>query len=261
MKFALVNGQKVEASKRENGNCIFCSSRVIAKCGEIKVHHWAHLGIRQCDSWLESETEWHRLWKNKFSIEWQEQILYDEITKEKHIADVCTDKGFVVEFQHSHMNPIERSKREEFYKNMVWVVDGTRLKKDYPRLQSSMRHFRQISRNTYQIEAIHECFPQTWTESAVPVVFDFLNHQDIQSPLYCLMPVKLKNYAIVELIPRPAFENAVRDGTWLSWSNTLTANIILLNKELEISPTSQPAFSQPAVKLVYRSRANARRRW
>src|ERR1700730_4720287 len=153
MKFALVNGQKVESSKGAKGNCIFCSSTVIAKCGEIKLHHWAHIDIRQCDSWHESETEWHRLWKNKFSIEWQEQIFYDDLTKEKHIADICTNKRLVVEFQHSHMNPIERRKREEFYKNMIWVVDGTRLKKDHPRFQGSIQYFKRIVRNTFRIDA------------------------------------------------------------------------------------------------------------
>ena len=38
--------------------------------------------------------------------------------KEKHIADVFTDKRLVVEFQHSHIDPAERRKEPE--------RDGTR---------------------------------------------------------------------------------------------------------------------------------------
>ncbi len=49
------------------------------------------------------------------------------------MADVRTDKGLVIEFQHSYINPEERRQRENFYKNMIWIVDGTRLQRDFPR--------------------------------------------------------------------------------------------------------------------------------
>ncbi|MBC8883345.1 hypothetical protein H9X57_07610 [Flavobacterium piscinae] len=133
MKFAIVNGIKSEALKGIKGICPSCGSELIAKCGVQKINHWAHKNTRTCDSWWESETEWHRSWKNNFPIEWQEFILFDTQTKEKHIADVRTENGLVIEFQHSHITPQERYLREKFYKNMVWVVDGTRLKRDYPR--------------------------------------------------------------------------------------------------------------------------------
>ena len=41
-----------------------------------------------------------------------------------HIADVKTDRGIVIEFQHSFLHRNERESREKFYQNMVWVVDG-----------------------------------------------------------------------------------------------------------------------------------------
>ena len=68
-----------------------------SKCGKVKVNHWAHKGNRNCDTWWEPETEWHRSWKNNFASEWQEIILADEITGEKHIADVRMPDGFVIE--------------------------------------------------------------------------------------------------------------------------------------------------------------------
>ena len=38
---------------------------------------------------------------------------------EKHVADVNTQSGMVIEFQHSHLDPLERAARERFYGNMV----------------------------------------------------------------------------------------------------------------------------------------------
>ena len=36
----------------------------------------------------------------------------------------------------------EIKSREDFYKNMVWVVDGTRFKRDYPRFSKRVNEFR-----------------------------------------------------------------------------------------------------------------------
>jgi hypothetical protein len=67
---------------------------MIAKCGQIRVWHWAHRAIRTCDPWWEPETKWHRDWKNQFPEDWQERIHKSE-AGERHIADVKTDFGVV----------------------------------------------------------------------------------------------------------------------------------------------------------------------
>ncbi|WP_205603562.1 competence protein CoiA [Cyclobacterium sp. SYSU L10401] len=142
MKFAIVNGTKAEATKGVNGICPSCSAELIAKCGERKINHWAHQASRNCNPWWEPETEWHRSWKNNYPIEWQEVSLLDENTGEKHIADIRSAHSLVIEFQHSPIDPKERETREKFYRNMVWVVDGTRLKRDYPRFLKGKKEFR-----------------------------------------------------------------------------------------------------------------------
>ena len=129
MKFALHNNEKIEATKGVKGICPSCGSELIAKCGEIKVHHWAHKGNRNCDSWWETETEWHRFWKNKFPVEWQE-VVHRAPDGERHIADVKTAHGWVLEFQHSYIKPDERRSREAFYGRLIWVVDGKRREND-----------------------------------------------------------------------------------------------------------------------------------
>lgn len=53
-------------------------------------------------------------------------VLVEPVTSEKHIADVKTEHGQVIEFQHSLLEPEELKSREAFYKNLVWVVDGCR---------------------------------------------------------------------------------------------------------------------------------------
>ncbi len=44
---------------------------------------------------------------------------------EIHRADVKTPTGIVIEIQHSSMTDAERVSRENFYQNLIWVIDGT----------------------------------------------------------------------------------------------------------------------------------------
>jgi competence protein CoiA len=46
MKFAIVYGFKTEALKGVKGICPNWASELIAKCGEFKINHWAHKGVR-----------------------------------------------------------------------------------------------------------------------------------------------------------------------------------------------------------------------
>src|SRR4051794_9065199 len=133
MRFALVNDERREALPKTSGACPGCGSRVIAKCGRVKVWHWAHIGRQSCDPWWENETDWHRNWKAQFPAGWQEIPQQDPRTQEWHFADVKTAHGLVLEFQHSPLDPGELRSREAFYGAMLWVVDGNRgaLDKSY----------------------------------------------------------------------------------------------------------------------------------
>jgi hypothetical protein len=130
MRFANVDGNRTEALPKMRGSCPACEAEVISKCGKHVIWHWAHKGRKNCDRWWESETDWHRSWKNNFPADWQEIIHTDPTTSEKHIADVKTPGGLVLEFQHSPINPNEVSAREDFYRNLIWIVDGLRNELD-----------------------------------------------------------------------------------------------------------------------------------
>jgi competence protein CoiA len=113
MKFAVVEGERRDAQPGLSGKCRHCGDAMIAKCGQLRVWHWAHRGTRTCDHWWEPETEWHRAWKSEFPEDWQEISHTNPVDGEKHIADVITDSGVVIEFQHSPLRRDERESRGE----------------------------------------------------------------------------------------------------------------------------------------------------
>ena len=109
--------------------CPGCNSPVIAKCGQINVWHWAHVSNMDCDEWYEPESLWHLGWKDYFPVDNQEVVM------KPHRADVRTDRGVVIELQHSHISVEEAQKREAFYKNMIWVINGNDFEERFCRMQ------------------------------------------------------------------------------------------------------------------------------
>lgn len=217
MRFALVNNSRSEAQPGLIGYCPGCSQPMIAKCGTQRASHWAHRGNRNCDPWWEPETPWHRAWKDNFPREWQEAIQRDG-KGEKHIADVRTEHGLVIEFQHSYLPTHEKAAREGFHQNMVWVVDGTRLKRDRPRFLEARSSLRPtFMKRLFVLLWPKEGFPSTWLDCAVPVFFDFegfgtakevsVPDQDI---LWCLLPGRAEGRAVVAAVPRDMFLDAAR---------------------------------------------------
>jgi competence protein CoiA len=201
MRFALLNDKRIEATKGAKGLCPCCGSELVAKCGEIKVHHWSHK--KKCDDhWWENETEWHRNWKNQFPHEWQEIIQKDE-SGEKHIADVKTSSGWTIEFQHSPISKVERDSRDYFYNKLIWVVDGTRRPTDIEQFESLIEHARTISNEPFMLRVLSDwtlerCrLNQEWGSSMSLVLFDFgkskVNYRDKYSSnkdLWLIYPSK-----------------------------------------------------------------------
>lgn len=172
MKFAVVEGEKQEAQPGLAGECQACGSAAIAKCGKHRIWHWAHKGVRSCDPWWESETEWHRDWKGEFPKEWQEIIQAAE-NGEKHIADVKTGGGTVLEFQHSFLSEAERLSRELFYPKLVWVVDGRRRARDRAQFFASFGSILSRQPLIVSARASDSALLRDWKASRVPVYFDF----------------------------------------------------------------------------------------
>lgn len=174
MEFSNVNGKRHAPEPALRGICDLCNGVMVSKCGPIRINHWAHLHTHNCDTWWENETEWHREWKRQFPENCRE-VCVTSSSGEKHRADVKTNTGRVIEFQHSPITIVERQKREAFYKDMTWVINALRL----PSSKESFK--KQLGKATVILNApIKLNIPQgncsilkTWANSNVDVYLDF----------------------------------------------------------------------------------------
>lgn len=129
MQYAIINGLRTTAEPKLKAVCGHCLGVVQAKCGSKVVWHWAHVAAENCDSWYEPETQWHRDWKNNFGKDCSEiSIVKDGV---RHIADVLTKDGLVIEFQNSTISPETIVAREAFYDKMIWVINGAHFKENF----------------------------------------------------------------------------------------------------------------------------------
>lgn len=256
MKFAIVSGEKTEAFKRGKGVCPSCSSELIARCGDIKINHWAHKGTRNCDTWWENETEWHRQWKNNFPKEWQEIVHFDE-KGEKHIADVKTEKDWVLEFQHSHIKPDERNSRNVFYSKLVWVIDGLRRKTDKIQFQKVLEESSKTPVGNVNIRQIN--FPEEsrllkeWLNCRVPVFFDF--YELNKSTLWFLLPLNIKGEAYLTPFSREEFISIHNGNGFDEMVNEIIPNI-----QNTIIGHKRSITNKSVNNLLHRSRRSSYRR-
>lgn len=174
MKFAVIDGQRREAEPGLSGVCQACGRALVTKCGEIRDWHWAHQKSTACDPWWENETEWHRAWKGQFPSAWQE-VVHPASDGTRHIADVATEGGWVIEFQHSPIENEERQSRNAFYRKLVWVVNGTRRKKDAAQFTEAKKHGRWLVAQPPMVRLRSgECvLLREWAGSSVPILLDF----------------------------------------------------------------------------------------
>lgn len=144
-------GIRKKASPQEIGVCPICGEEVIAKCGSIKIWHWAHKNKKECDPWYENETEWHFKWKQMFPNENQ------EVRVENHRADIRSDKGFIIELQNSPLSSEKIKERESFYDSLIWVLNGKTIAKN-------IKYFKR--------RYIWNWFPSSWKNTKKPIYID-----------------------------------------------------------------------------------------
>jgi hypothetical protein len=99
--------------------CPGCGGSVVAKCGKIVVHHWAHEAA-DCDPWYEPMTAWHLGWQHAVPKERREVVMGP------HRADAVTGgrAAWVVELQHSPISVGDIAAREKFYGRMIWLFNA-----------------------------------------------------------------------------------------------------------------------------------------
>lgn len=247
MKFADIEGQRREAQPGRSGACPSCGAAVIAKCGDHRVWHWAHRGVRVCDPWWEPETEWHRAWKNEFPVDWQE-VVHIAPSGEKHVADVKTQSGMVIEFQHSFLKADERTARESFYRNMVWVVDGRRRKRDAAQLLKCIGPCVYARPPFILYVTNHEecALLRDWNASPVPVYFDLgVRQEDGTSVFWRLDPISRNSRGYLTPVSRDSFLKVHREGldAEMKFSEGVGVIVETLRRAAQ-RPQPQPDFRQ-----------------
>lgn len=209
MHFALLNGVRVEPEKGLDGAvCPICKQPVRARCGEARVKHWAHKSVIDCDSWKEPETTWHREWKNLFG-DLQEQMHEKDGTR--HMADVKTQDGTIVEFRHNAISREGCATREAFFgKTMFWVVDCARNSRLAERLKENRYRLRTSNVLGYVMQSTREpekCFPKVWTESRRFVFLDYGNPE-----LMCIFPGRMRGQLLCMAMRKDEFVECINGG-------------------------------------------------
>jgi hypothetical protein len=113
-----VDGERALATKEiRRAACADCTTPMIAKCGDVKVWHWAHASEQPgCPS--AGESEWHLQWKAT-GLEGTQEIAVGS-----RRADVLAPGGYAVEFQASSMSGAEVLAREKDWKRkLIWIFD------------------------------------------------------------------------------------------------------------------------------------------
>lgn len=248
MHLAIVDDVRMPPSPKAVGTCPVCGDPVLAKCGTMRVHHWAHRGTLACDAWWERELEWHRDWKNQFPIAWQESIRFAD-DGEKHVADIRTEAGLVIEFQHSAISPSERTAREAFYGNMVWVVDGTRLIRDRPRFLENKGLLDWTGKPGLFTTLVPEkVFQRNWIGSTAPVFFDFGPLDSQPDHLWCLLPDRVEGDAVVAAVSRSSFVKLATENMRVFAAD----RIGLLVREARLAQLAEELKQLAALRQSYR---------
>ncbi len=194
------NGGIVFAMRSEKGHlpeafCPCCKKPLLLRAGNVRRAHWAHLTAESCDEWWEKESEWRNKWVHKL-CELPNVDIENVIEKDgaKHFYDARFNESLVVICRRKKIPANQLINREDFFGDMVWLVDGRTS--EYQEYVQFM-----YSRKRIKIEGILDgqmCkmwfYPNSrlfnrWRDSQRPVVFDFLSHSNGEvEALLCMLP-------------------------------------------------------------------------
>lgn len=177
---------------------------------------------------------------------------------ELHIADVITERGTVLEFQHSPISSMERASRENFYKRLIWVVNGLRVDRDLITFRKALSAAMLISTDSLKLQVpIKACsILERWDGSICSVYLDFGEAKFglLNGPLlWRLSFVRQKSFVIAIPVSRRSFIEHHRDNVPLRIYRLPPA------KTLIPRPRPTPSRSQPRPRAISKSEAYLRR--
>ena len=190
MKYAMINSQKVEAKPNLKGAlCPKCKSEMIAKCGSIRIHHWAHKKGAHCDEWAEPENAWRLNWLKAFEGFRQEEIIKQG--NESHFVDVLTENGTPILFRQKAPSSDDMAKMESFFRGLIWFANmGASIRACKAFEKAMIEQF--ITESEIKNVWLCSCekgIPAAWLDAKYPVFLDFRCSEEIVNDyLWCLMP-------------------------------------------------------------------------
>jgi competence protein CoiA len=129
--------------------CPSCNSELFIKNGEIKISHFAHKSLMNCDLWIENESEQH-LGLKKILYQWFKKT--DKVEIETYLPelnqrpDLLVNDKIAIEIQCSHL-PIKRLKERTVnyqshgYKVLWLMGKDLWLKEQMTKLQRNLVYF------------------------------------------------------------------------------------------------------------------------
>ncbi|MBO5905098.1 MAG: hypothetical protein J6Q84_01615 [Kiritimatiellae bacterium] len=262
-RFAIVDGVRLDiedAQRAQHGSCPLCGSRLVAKKGDIRAHHWCHIDKNnQCDDWYQPKGRWHLYWQNKFPEEMQEVVIQRDSLK--HIADIKTNMGIVLEVQYSPMTAAEARKRECFYDTMMWIVSMTRDEHDRNFLEEFEKHKNRLSQANQSLWSLENQFekilPSAWVNSQRFLWLDcygtMLNPESDED-LICIVPkVNDDAFRICARVNRDKFISMCFDGSILEFEREL--------KEIRDAYNDPHRKREQDKRAWIKSRKDAHKKW
>ena len=137
MKFALVDNKRRKATKNAHMEheclCPVCDHLVYARHDWTLGYQWRHTVKGGCDERRETETGWHRDWKECFPGYSQEIECGKDSTGKRRMFDIRTRKGVALKLLHTPIDPDDMTKRTAYYQQSAarlhptgkfrWIVD------------------------------------------------------------------------------------------------------------------------------------------
>jgi hypothetical protein len=128
----------------------------------------------------------------------------------RHIADIKTPNGLVIEFQHSAIKPDEVEKRTNFYGQVIWIIDGTRRPTDliqYERMFSENRAERFDGVDIYTVYCEESRLLKEWGSLGRIVGFDFGGDN------LCLLTASQGRSRYLFDFPKAEFAKSITEGS------------------------------------------------
>lgn len=94
------NSTRIRAQKGAAAVCPHCRGPLTAKCGQIKIHHWAHKAAKSC-LYSSGMTAWHYGWLDRFDNHPQPGWEIEYFHKSIRFDAFNTQEMWAVEFQRS----------------------------------------------------------------------------------------------------------------------------------------------------------------